>query len=137
MAFVIATGLASIKNKWIVLVLLLAIAGEGIGNQIHTFTIREPHLSMVSIESIFDQHTDRHDPIVINGTIGGDPTPMYFAHRKGITAGNAEFGDPALMEKFKSMGMKYVVILPRMYGDVTLQLPIVADTGYVRIYKLQ
>jgi hypothetical protein len=136
MAFVIATGLASIRNTWIVVVLLLAIAGEGIGNQIHTFSIREPHRSMVKIESVLDQHTDRGDHIVITGTVGGDPTPMYFAHRKGITIGTAELSDPAAIERFRSIGMKYVVILPEMYGDVRPDLPIVADTGYVRIYKL-
>jgi hypothetical protein len=136
MAFVIATGLASIRNAWIVLVLLLAIAGEGIGNQIHTFSIREPNRSMVKIEAILDEYTDRRDHIVINGTAATDPTPMYFAHRKGITVANAELSDPAAIERFRSIGMKYVVILPEMYGDVRPDLPILADTGYVRIYKL-
>lgn len=137
MAFVIGTGLASIKKPWIVIVLLLAIVGEGIGNQIHIFSIREPNKTMVTIESILDKHIDRADPIVINGSGDGDPTPMYFAHRKGLAVVNKEFEDPSYKERYKNMGMKYVVILPEMYGDVQADLPIVADTGFVRIYKLE
>ncbi|HTF17019.1 MAG TPA: glycosyltransferase family 39 protein [Chryseolinea sp.] len=136
MAFVIATGLASIHKPWIVVILLLAIIGEGIGNQIHTFKIREPHISMTEIESVLDKHTDRDDRIVINGTATGDPTPMYFAHRKGYAVANTVFEDPSYRERYYSLGMKYVVILPEMYGDVRPDLPLVADTGYVRIYRL-
>ncbi|MEJ1238799.1 glycosyltransferase family 39 protein [Chryseolinea sp. T2] len=137
MAFVIATGLASIEKSWIVVVLMLVIAGEGIGNQFHIFSIREPARSMAGIESVLDQYTDRADLIVINGTIGGDPTPMYFAHRKGITIGNAELDDPSYKDRFSKAGIKYVVILPKMYGDVQPALPLVADTGYVRIYRME
>lgn len=137
MAFVVGTGLASINKPWIVAVLMLVIVGEGIGNQIHTFSIREPHKSMTGLEKILDMHTHRDDRIVINGTTDGDPTPMYFAHRKGITAGNAQFSDAAFSERCKAMGMKYVVILPEMYGDVRPELPLIADNGYVRIYRLE
>jgi hypothetical protein len=137
MAFVIATGLASISRRWIVIILLLAIAGEGIGNQIHIFSIREPLKSMAGIESVLDQHTQRDDRIVITGTADTDPTPMYFAHRKGVTVANAVFDDPNYKERFKAMGMKYVVILPLTYGDVKPELPLVSDTGYVRIYRLE
>ena len=137
MAFVIATGLASIEKKWIVVVLMLAIAGEGIGNQIHIFSIREPSKSMTGIESVLDKYTDRNDLIVINGTTEDDPTPMYFAHRKGITIGNEELNDPSYKDRFNRAGIKYVVILPQMYGDVQPALPLVADTGYVRIYRLE
>jgi len=137
MAFVIATGLTSVKKQWIVVVLMLAIAGEGIGNQIHIFNIREPHRSMTGIESVLDKYTDRTDLIAINGTSDGDPTPMYFAHRKGISVANHELGDSSYKDRFSKAGIKYVVILPQMYGDVTLDLPIVTDTGYVRIYRMQ
>jgi hypothetical protein len=137
MAFIIGTGLASIKKAWIVVVLLLAAVGEGIGNQIHTFTIREPHRSMVTIESIIDQHVDRDDRIVITGTANGDPAPMYFAHRKGLAVANGEFEDPSYKERFSKMGLKYIVVLPVMYGNVQPDLPLIADTGYVRIYKLE
>ena len=137
MAFVIATGLASISRLWIVIVLLLAIVGEGIGNQIHTFTIREPLRSMTGLEEVLDKHTKRDDRIVINGTSDGDPTPMYFAHRKGLTVANSRFDDPSYKEEFKAMGMQYVVILPLTYGDVKPELPLVVDTGYARIYRIE
>lgn len=137
MAFVIGNGLASIQKQWITIVLILALLGEGIGNQIHIFSIREPGKSMVEIEAVLDQYTERSDLIAINGTIGGDPTPMYFAHRKGITIGNAELADPSYKERFSKSGIKYVVILPKMYGDVQPDLPLVADTGYVRIYRME
>lgn len=136
MALVIATAIASMKNPWLVVVLLFAIVGEGVGNQIHIFRIREPHLSMAGIEAVMDQYTDRDDRIVINGTADGDPTPMYFAHRKGLAVSNDVFIDASYKDRFQAMGMKYVVILPQMYGDVQLELPLVADTGYVRIYRM-
>ncbi|MGC3947296.1 MAG: glycosyltransferase family 39 protein [Chryseolinea sp.] len=137
MAFVIATGLSSIQKQWITLILMLAIAGEGIGNQIHTFTIREPGKSMTGIEAVLDQHTKRSDLIAINGTTGGDPTPMYFAHRKGLAIANSDLSDPSYKERFSKNGIKYIVILPQMYGDATPDLPLVVDTGYVRIYRLE
>lgn len=136
MALVIATGLASINKPWLVMILLIGVIGEGIGNQIHTFSIREPHKTMTTVESVLDQYIQREDRIVINGTADTDPTPMYFAHRKGVTVTNHAFEDPDYKDKFSDMGMDYVVILPVMYGDVRLDLPLVADTGYVRIYRL-
>lgn len=137
MAFVIGTGLASIRKQWIIMVLMLAVAGEGVGNQIHTFTIREPHRSMADIEAVLDKHIERTDLIAINGTAATDPTPMYFAHRKGLTIANTELNDPSYKERFKSTGIKYVVILPQMYGDVRPDYPVVADTGFVRIYRVE
>lgn len=136
MAFVIATGLAHLNKNRVAIVMLLVVIGEGLGNQFHIFSIREPHRSMVKIESILDQYIQRDDRIAINGTADADPTPMYFAHRKGITVANTAFDDPSYKDKFTSIGLDYVVILPAMYGDVHIDLPLIADTGYVRIYRL-
>lgn len=135
MAFVIGSGLASIDKRWIVVVLLLGVVAEGVGNQAHIFRIREPHLSMTRVEAVLDQYISREDLIVIQGTSDGDPTPMYFAHRKGLAVGNNELSNPS-WDNYRATGMKYVVIFPAMYGDVRPDLPLVADTGYVRIYRL-
>lgn len=136
MAFVAATGLSQISNRVLMLVLLLTVVGECIGNQIHIFRIREPNRSMTQIEAIMDRFTQQTDRIAINGSIGGDPTPMYFAHRKGLTLSNAEFQTPDFESMCKAMTIRYAVILPKMYGKVDLSYARLYEDEFIVVYKL-
>jgi hypothetical protein len=137
MAFIAGTGLELLNKKLIVVIALVAVAAEGIGNQIHIFRIRQPYESLTSLEGELDKIGSRNDKIVINATCFGDPTPMYFAHRKGWSIATKEFNDPAFRDQFESMGFKYAVVVKKMYGDVQLDLPEVYSSEYFRIYKIQ
>ena len=136
MAFIAASGLSVIPNRLVVIFILLVVSVEGVGNQIHIYRIREAHRPMTKIESVIDRYCKRTDKIAINGTTGGDPTPMYFAHRKGLTLSNDEFKSPSFKETCKAMNIHYAVILPEMYGRVVLDLPKLHEDKFIVIYEV-
>jgi hypothetical protein len=46
---------------------------------------------------------------------------MYFSHRKGWVNGNDKINDVAYIEKLRTKGLKYIVILKRTFGsDIAL-----------------
>lgn len=136
MAFIAASGLSMIPNHLVAVIIIMIVSVEGIGNQIHIFRIRESHRPMTKIESVIDRYSKRTDRIAINGTTDGDPTPMYFAHRKGLTLSNDEFKSPSFKETCKAMDIRYAVILPEMYGNVELDLPKLHEDKFIVIYEV-
>jgi hypothetical protein len=137
MAFLGGWGLAQVNKKYVATLLLLIVAIEGIANQSHVLQIRQPYLSLTELEDVLDSVSKRGDLIVINGTAGADPTPMYFAHRKGWV-----FTTPDLIKSenlclVKNNGGKYAVMVKKLYGEASLSFPVVYDSEYFRIYKIQ
>lgn len=137
MAFIAGCGLTQLNKKAIVTVALVAVGIEGIANQIHVLAIREPNLSLINLEITLDAISGRNDLIVINGSAFADPTPMYFAHRRGWVIGNNDFSDRVYLDKLKTNGCKYAVIVKRLYGDLDLAFPKVYDSANFKIYKIQ
>jgi 4-amino-4-deoxy-L-arabinose transferase-like glycosyltransferase len=135
MAFVVGVGLDYITNKKIVAVLLLIIAVENIGNQVHDFQIREPLSSLTGLEAIMDGISNRDEMIAINADID-NPTAMYFAHRRGWVTSNEAIAQEEFQNEIRSKGCKYIVIARKLYGDPLLDLPVVYETDMFKVYQL-
>ncbi|MEP6736061.1 MAG: glycosyltransferase family 39 protein [Chryseolinea sp.] len=135
MAFITGYGLSYLNNTRIVNFILLVVAIENIAAQIYDFRIRQPFRSLEALEGIMDGFSNRTDKICISGE-STEPTSMYFAHRKGWVATNENMMDPAFTGDIKQRGCKYVVIVRKRYGDVTLNYPVVHDSEYFKVYKL-
>jgi hypothetical protein len=135
MALISGYGISLIKNKKVVLYLLIFIAAEGVLNQKTDIIIKEKNLALLSLESDLDQFSDRSDLVLINS--GNYPTPMYFSHRKGWVNSNSEILKKDYIKELESRGLKYIIILKRTFGQ-EINLPykeIVNNNNYI-IYKL-
>jgi 4-amino-4-deoxy-L-arabinose transferase-like glycosyltransferase len=115
MALVAGYGLSRIRIKKLALFLLLAIVGEGVGNQQHDFRVRDKDLQLVHLEKDLNSFSSLHDLILINS--GEFPTPMYFAHRKGWVNSNDRIQDVIYVNELKTRGLKFIVILKRSIGS--------------------
>ena len=135
MALVAGFGVASVGNPKLRTVLLLAIALENVLNQHVDFRIREDHRPILRLEEVFDGFSERTDLIAINS--GQNPTPMYFAHRKGWVATNEQLSDPAFVTDLQQRGCKYLLVLKRAYGtDLQLEYSKVFDDENYTVYAL-
>ena len=136
MAFIAGCGLSYIDNKKVVVAILIIVGIESLAAQIYDFRLREPYKSLATLESIMDNVSERNDLIVINSG-EHNPTAMYFAHRRGWTVSDPVLQDSAYMSDVKSKGCKYVVLATKLYGDPQLKYPIVHQSEYFKIFKLE
>jgi 4-amino-4-deoxy-L-arabinose transferase-like glycosyltransferase len=113
MAFVAGYGLTKFNNKKIIVVLLAAMAIEGISNQYHDFSIHKKDTYLMTLETELDNIFSRDELIVINSNYV--PTHMYFAHRKGWVCDNKQIEDSAYINRLKTKGLKYLVVLKYNY----------------------
>ena len=133
-AFLVGLGLSQIKSKQIATILLVIISVEGIANQIHVFRIRQPFISLLSLEATLNRITLPNDLIAINSD--GSPTPMYCAHRRGWNTTNEQLLESQYVDNLKSKGCKYIVILKIFNSNINLELPKVYDSEEYSVYKL-
>jgi 4-amino-4-deoxy-L-arabinose transferase-like glycosyltransferase len=115
MALVAGYGLSQIRVKKIALIILIAIVIEGIANQYHDFFLKEKDLSIVHLESDLDSISSKTDLICINS--GENPSPMYFAHRKGWLVSNSDLKKSNKMDDLVQKGLKYIVVLKKQFGS--------------------
>jgi 4-amino-4-deoxy-L-arabinose transferase-like glycosyltransferase len=136
MAFVAGYGLTKIKNTGIVILLLSAIAVEGISNQHQDFSIHKKDAYLITLESDLDTIFGRDELIVINSDYF--PTPMYFAHRKGWICNNAQIENKKYIQKLKTKGLKYLVVLKRNYelGNKFDTYKMVLETSDYIVYQV-
>lgn len=114
--------LAGRALKWLpyrrmALILLAGILIEGVANQWHSIPIDEEHWELKGLEADLDRVSDRDDLILINS--GKQPTPMYFAHRKGWLEKNETIRDPEALRKRMQKGLEYVVVLKNVFAERT------------------
>jgi len=137
MAFMAGIGLTKLRNKYIQIVLLSAIAVENVASQYHVFRPGPPYYSYAQLENIFDSIGSSRTDLIAIGDADGFPMAMYMSHRKGWTFANAYFRDAQNLEKLRSMNCKYVLVLRKIYGeDVDLPYPIAFSSEDFVIYKL-
>ncbi len=135
MALVAGYGVAGFQKNLVQIVILAAIMLEGTLNQLHDFRLKEHELAFVKLETDLDQFSKRSDLIAVN-TID-NPTPIYFAHRKGWVASNDELLSASFRKEIRQKGCKYIVVLKRyLGGDLYLELPVVLNTKDWVVYKL-
>jgi 4-amino-4-deoxy-L-arabinose transferase-like glycosyltransferase len=137
MAFAAGYGLANLKSQRLAVALLIIVSAEGLMNQVHILQIREPNRSLTQLEGILDRFTKSTDLIVVNGSAEADPTPMYFAHRKGWVLPNALLASPERLSDLQSKGCKVAVISKQIAGHLELPFPILYDTETFRVYDLK
>jgi len=126
-------GIAQIhKVRWRT-VILIAIGAEGLLNHMDDFRTKPEYRALLQLEADMDRISNRGDLIVVNS--GAFPTPVYFAHRKGWVAFNGELQTPAFTDTLKSKGLKYIVVMKRVFGaDVLLPYQEVFNNADYRIY---
>lgn len=134
MALVAGYGVSIINNrKWMAIALAI-IAIEGILNQQHDFRIGKQEAAMLHLQADLDSISQRDDLIVINSGI--QPTPMYFAHRRGWLAENQNLTQPAFVDSLQQLGLQYIVVIRHTFGtDVQLPYPLVLQNDDFKIYQ--
>lgn len=115
MAFVAGYGLAHLPFVKFQPFLLAFIIIEGILNQQHDFRIKPNEQALLQLESDLDKISQRSDLILINS--GENPTPMYFAHRKGWINDNQAIQNSEYIAALKTKGLKFIVILKKAFGS--------------------
>ncbi len=135
MAFITGYGLTLISKKIIVVIVLTIVGTESIAAQIYDFRLRQPFVALDGLEAIMDNISRRSDLIAINSETHS-PTAMYFAHRRGWGATNAELSDSTFLNTIKTNGCKYVVVIKKLYGNLDLEYPAIYDSEYFKIYDL-
>ena len=136
MSLVAGYGLSKFKYKNLAVILLIAISIEGISNQQHDFFLKEKNLKLLNLELDLNSFSDKNDLILINS--GNYPTPMYFSHRKGWVESNEKIKDKEFIFQLKSRGLKFVVILKKVFGkDIKLEgYKILKNNDDYCIYKI-
>lgn len=137
MAFAVGYGLAHIRHAKIAVLVLAVVCVEGLLNQVHILQIREPNLSLTRLEGILNNFTSHSDLIAINGSAEADPTPMYFAHRKGWVLPTDLISMPERIAEMREKGCKVAVILKQIGGTAELSFPILYDSDEFRVYDLK
>lgn len=139
MAFLCAYGILKIefknvKYKKLKYIFLVTISIEGILNYHDDFFIKDNDYQISFLEKDLDKYSDRKDLILINS--GNQPTPMYFAHRKGWITFNDSIKKPKYINQLKDKGLKFIVILKKSFGDeIILDYPVRYSNPYYTIYE--
>jgi|GEM_PF-117591 len=132
MALVAALFLANLKPKF-ALIILAAIAIEGIANQYHEFFIKESEHYKLTLESIADEVTQPTDLIILNDG-SRNPQQMYFAHRKGWTVNQEDLKTPHIAQ-LQQLGASYLFINKKLSQE-KFAYTVTYEDEYFVIYKL-
>ncbi len=122
MALTAAYFLDRLRPHWAGVLLLSAILVEGIANRYHTVRLDEDHRELIHLEAHLNQVSGQNELIMVNS--GKNPTPLYFAHRKGWLAPNEKIQDPAFLEERIRKGCEYLLVLKKSFTE-----PIVPPFG--------
>lgn len=136
MAFVTGFGLMQLNNKKVAAIILIAICVENIAAQIYDFRIRQPFKSLENLEAIMNEVSQTKDLVVVNSETH-NPTAMYFTHRRGWTAPNSLISNSNYLNDIKMKGCKYIVVIKKLYGDLSLEYPIVHNSEYFKVYSIE
>ncbi len=115
MALMSAYGISTLPSKLWKTIILVAIGLEGFFNHLDDFRIKPVNASLLQLEPVMDQVSQRHDLVAINS--GAFPTPMYFAHRKGWVAFNDQLSRETYVDSLSNLGLKHIIIMKRSFGD--------------------
>ncbi|KPK83774.1 MAG: hypothetical protein AMS27_11905 [Bacteroides sp. SM23_62_1] len=115
------------------LILLIAIALEGILNQQHDFFVKKSELYKVDLEQIADSVCRPGDLIIING--GDNPQQLYFTHRKGWTVNNEALLYKDEIHELCKKGARYLFVNKTNFQE-NLEYQLIYENNYFDIYKL-
>ena len=91
---------------------------------------------LLTLSSRLDAVSARQDLILINS--GDDPTPMYFAHRKGWLAHDSQIRSVSYLADLEAKGLRFVVLIQSPNGVPNMQpgLPVVYQDEHFVIQKI-
>ena len=134
MVLIASYAIHQIHSKRIQLLLVIAICLEGVLNQIHDFRVKPEFAEIQHLSKDLNTFSLKKDLILINS--GSNPTPMYFAHRKGWVFDNEYINDPKHIVELNEKGLKYIVVLKQAFAEeIKLPYPIVIDKQEWCVYK--
>ena len=98
------------------------------------FNIKKSYAAIELLETL--PSVSKKDLVVINSS--NNPTPMYFAHKKGWITDNNTLSSTIYQKEIISKGCKYAIILKKSFGS-NLSLPyyLEYETEYFKLYNLQ
>jgi hypothetical protein len=135
MALIAGYGLSQIKNKKIVITLLIVIAAEGVLNQQHDINIHTKSIALLDLEQHLNSVSNKDDLILINSN--DYPTPIYFSHHKGWSLSNEKINNKSNVEELKVKGLKHIIILKKVFGTaIQLDYPVSFNNENYTIYKI-
>ena len=134
MAFMCGLFLSRLPWKWAFIVLLVMIAGEGIGNQQHEFFIPTGERYKLQLEAIADSVSNSDDLIAVSG--GHNPQQLYFTHRKGWALNDDEVDDSLKINELRDRGARYLFINSLSLIGEFDQYPLVYQNEHYRVYAL-
>lgn len=108
MCLLAAYAIIQIKKKWIQSLILFFITAESIVNQHHDFRIKPSEKYKLTLETIADSVSDRHNLVAVNGD--ENPQLMYFLHRKGWTITSEKAKDRIFLDELVSKGCKFLFL---------------------------
>lgn len=136
MAMIVGWGLAQLNKRALAIAVLAIVMIEGVGNQFHVLSIREPYLSLTKLEGVMDGVSKRTDLIATNGIHDSDPTPMYMAHRRGWVLETTDLANTGIQADLKNRGCKFILVVRKAIEDVTLDLPVAFQSDDFTVYQL-
>jgi 4-amino-4-deoxy-L-arabinose transferase-like glycosyltransferase len=129
-------GLSLIKNKTWQIVILLIVAMENIGNQVHVFEIKKPYIPYVGLEKVFDELGASRKELIAVGCDNCSSAAIYMSHRKGWIL-QAEQLDTPHIRTLQKAGLKYILIQKKLHGiNVDLPYQEIYNSEDFKIYKL-
>lgn len=134
MALVSGYGISKLKWHKLKPIIVFFIIAECTINYHYDFR-NNKNLELLSLENHLDNFTNRNDLIAIN--CAPYPTPMYFAHRKGLIEYNHNLLKQEYVKVLKTRGIKFIVVLRHNFGqDIEMNLDLEFENKDFKIYKL-
>lgn len=123
------------KNlKWLVLLVLAVFVLEQGSRLIRDQRSEQGYL--LTLEARLDAVSSRQDLILVNS--GDDPTPMYFAHRRGWLLHDEQIKEASHLDELAAKGLKFVVLI--RHRDKSYELParfaLVHEDAHFQIYRV-
>lgn len=135
MALLAGFGISLLPKKSWKVIVVIGIALECIFAQKNDFHIKENYAAILQLENHMDVFSDNTDLICINS--GQNPTPMYFAHRKGWVTTNEELLQANYIAEKKMLGLKYIVVLKQVFGEeINVPARLIFNNEHYKIYRV-
>ncbi len=134
MAYVAARALQLLPSRVLPFVLLI-VCVEGLARRWDDQFIKRGK-EIAHLEEIIEPYVQEDQLVAINSGVW--PTALYFAHRKGWIAYNEQLQDPDFVERLRSRGCAFVLVMKKRFGsEIELPYERVLDHELLIIYRLQ
>lgn len=120
------------KAAWAILLLIIAV--EGIARKWEDQFVKRSDY-FITMEDQISELIAPSELVVINSD--EYPTPLYFTHRKGWLASNANLQNQAFVNDLKAKGCNFIIVLKKRFGkNVDLNYSKIYDSEEYSIYQI-